>query len=110
MDERLAQLKRLTNQEQQLVDYYDQLAESYDHSRFDNSYGRYIDAQERRLLKHWLDQVQGGKILDLACGSGRLLHLATHGLDASPAMVRIAKQKHPGKDVRCGFASEAAEF
>lgn len=110
MDERLAQINRLTNRERQLVDYYDQLAESYDHSRFGNSYGRYVDAQERRLLKHWLYQVQGGKILDLACGSGRLLDLATHGLDASPAMVRIAKQKHPGKDVRCGIAKVAAGF
>lgn len=110
MDERLAQINSLTNREQQLVDYYNQLAESYDHSRFGNSYGRYVDAQERRLLKRWLDQVRGGKILDLACGSGRLLHLATHGLDASLAMVRLAKQKHPGKDVRCGFAKEVAAF
>lgn len=110
VDERLAQINRLTNRERQLVDYYDQLAESYDRSRFGNSYGRYVDAQERRLLKSWLYQVQGGRILDLACGGGRLLHLATHGLDASPAMVRIAKQKHPGKDVRCGLAKEVAEF
>lgn len=110
MDERLAQAKRLTGREQRLVEYYDQLADSYECSRFGNSYGRYVDAQERRLLKRWLAQIRGGMILDLACGSGRLLDLASHGLDASEAMVRIAKRKHPEKDVRCGLAKDVAEF
>ena len=110
MDDRIAQTERLTNRERQLVDYYDQLADSYDSNRFGNSYGRYVDAQERRLLKRWLNQVRGGKILDLACGSGRLLDLASCGLDASPAMVHIARRKHPEKEVRCGLAKDVAEF
>lgn len=93
-----------------IVDYYDRLAGHYDTDRFGNSYGRYLDAQERRLLGRWLAPVQGQKILDLACGTGRLLEFATHGLDASENMVRLARQKHPQKDIRCGLASNLSDF
>jgi len=55
-----------------LVDYYNQLAGRYDDERFANSYGAYIHAQERRLLQCWLAPITHGKILDLACGTGRL--------------------------------------
>ena len=94
----------------QLVQYYDQLANRYDEERFGNSYGHYLDAQERRLLGNWLAPFRGGAILDLACGTGRLLDFATHGLDASPAMVRLAQAKHPEKTIRCARAAEAGEF
>ena len=90
MDDRIAQTERLTNRERQLVDYYDRLADNYDSNRFGNSYGRYVDAQERRLFADWLDQVRGGTILDLACGSGRLLDLASCGPDASLATRALA--------------------
>jgi 2-polyprenyl-3-methyl-5-hydroxy-6-metoxy-1,4-benzoquinol methylase len=93
-----------------VVQYYDELAERYDRDRFSNSYGAYIDAQERRILRQWLAPVSQGKILDLACGTGRLLDLATHGLDASEAMVRIAKSKHPGKPIHCGPAIDLARL
>ena len=94
----------------ELVQYYDQLASRYDGERFGNSYGDYLDAQERRLLGHWLAPFRGGEILDLACGTGRLLDLATQGLDASSAMVRLAQAKHPQKPIRCARASEVGEF
>lgn len=85
-----------------VVQYYDRLAERYDHERFGNSYGAYVDAQERRILERWLAPVGNGKILDLGCGTGRLLDLATHGLDASEAMVKQARSKHPDKPIHCG--------
>ena len=93
-----------------MVQYYDELAERYDRDRFDNAYGAYVDAQERRILWRWLAPVSQGMVLDLACGTGRLLDLATHGLDASEAMVRIARPKHPGKPVHCGPAIELAQL
>jgi hypothetical protein len=50
----------------ELVQYYDQLASHYDEERFGNSYGDYLDAQERCLLGNWLAPFRGGAILDLA--------------------------------------------
>lgn len=101
-----ANARQSTSGQSQVVDYYDQLAERYDQERFENSYGSYVDAQERRALRHWLPPTTHANILDLACGTGRLLDMATHGLDASDAMVRIARQKHPSKQVHCGPACE----
>ena len=63
--------------------YYDGIAARYDESRFGNSYGRYLDAQERPLLRRWLPAVPGARVLDLACGTGRLLEFASLGVDAS---------------------------
>lgn len=93
-----------------MVEYYDRLAGCYDQERFGNSYGRYLDAQERRLLRRWLAPYRGGAILDLACGTGRLMDLATHGLDASPAMVRLAQAKHPDKPTLCTRAVEVGKL
>ena len=95
---------------QQVIRHYDGIAEHYEADRFDNSYGRYVDAQEQRVLRRWLAPVRNGLILDLACGTGRLLHLATHGLDASQEMVRLARQKHSAKDIRCGRATNLEEL
>jgi SAM-dependent methyltransferase len=93
-----------------VIQYYDRLAGQYDEDRFGNSYGRYLDAQERRLLRRWLQPYRDGAILDLACGTGRLLDFATHGLDASRAMVRLAQAKHPRKPIRCARAGELGQF
>ena len=90
--------------------YYQRLAPDYDAARFNNSYGQYLDLQERRWLTRWLQPYQGGAILDLACGTGRLLNLATHGLDLSDAMVREARRKYPDKLLHCSPAQEMAQL
>jgi ubiquinone/menaquinone biosynthesis C-methylase UbiE len=77
--------------------YYESIAAEYDSSRFNNSYGRYLDDWERRILCHWLPNSQERLILDLACGTGRFLELATTGLDASLNMLEIAGQKYPDR-------------
>ncbi len=79
-----------------IVEYYNELASTYDENRFDNAYGKFIDAQERILLNQLLND-NGDLILDLACGSGRLLDFATVGTDASEKMLEIAKKKHKNK-------------
>lgn len=85
-------------EEKTLRDYYDRIADDYDGSRFGNSYGRYIAAQERRILERWLPAAGGGaRVLDLACGTGRFLDLATTGLDASGRMLRVAARSSRGK-------------
>ncbi len=89
----------------EIVNYYDQLAKSYDDDRFNNSYGKFIDQQERCFL----DKILTNKteiILDLACGSGRLLNYATLGTDASPNMIEIAQQKFKNKQLSISDAEK----
>ncbi len=77
--------------------YYDNLAAEYDKDRFDNSYGQYIHTQEIEILNSFFINRKDERVLDLACGTGRLTHYATDGLDVSPNMIAEAKQKHPNK-------------
>lgn len=81
-----------------IVNYYDKLASDYDRDRFANSYGRFIDAQERKILSRILTD-RNEVVLDLACGSGRLLNFATIGVDASKEMIGVAKSKFPEKEL-----------
>ncbi len=80
----------------EIVDYYNKLAKNYDKSRFENTYGEFIDRQERKLLNNLLKNKQE-IILDLACGSGRLSNYANFGVDASKEMIQIAQQKFADK-------------
>lgn len=82
---------------EKIIEYYNQLASEYDENRFGNSYGQFIDFQERRILNK-IFKKQSGKILDLACGSGRLTNFATTGADASEEMLKIARKKFPEKE------------
>ncbi len=85
--------------------YYEQIAAQYDQSRFGNSYGRFLHAQERPALQHFLRGCLPEQILDLACGTGRMLDLAGTGLDISPNMIAEARKKYPGKHLSTGDAT-----
>ena len=89
----------------QIVDYYNQLAPEYDRDRFSNTYGRFIDHQERKILDQLLAS-GSGLVLDLACGTGRLTHYAQFGVDASANMLAIAATKHPDKQLICASGSD----
>ena len=80
----------------QVIEYYNKIAASYDDDRFNNSYGKFIDTQERKILDQLLPDRELS-ILDLACGSGRLLGYAKIGNDASTEMLEVAKQKFSDK-------------
>jgi SAM-dependent methyltransferase len=73
--------------------YYDTLAATYDRERFGNSYGRYVDAMERSVLDEWLRGTDPAEVVDIACGTGRLLDYAKTGVDLSRAMLRKAEMK-----------------
>jgi len=88
--------EELLGEAREVVAYYDALAPTYDESRFGHTYGTCLDAIERSLLKEWL---VGPRILDLGCGTGRFLDLATEGVDLSPEMVRHARQRWPNKRI-----------
>lgn len=80
-----------------VIKYYDELAESYDENRFENSYGRYIDLLERNILNEWLGSEDKNHVIDLGCGTGRLLEYAMTGVDGSRKMLQIAAKKFPDR-------------
>lgn len=88
--------------------YYDQIATEYDKDRFANSYGSFIDVQERTILKQYLEGVEN--IVDIACGTGRFMEFCATGLDISEAMLAVAAisgTAGPGilvlEDNRCAY-------
>ncbi len=84
--------------------YYNNIAINYDDDRFGNSYGKFIDFQERKLLTHLLKYSDINSTLDLGCGTGRFLDYANFGIDASEEMVKVAKLKYPEKNIDVGTA------
>lgn len=83
--------------DEEIQDYYEALAPTYDEQRFGNSYGSYLHEQERAVLAAWLGEPEGRKVLSLGCGTGRLMGYATDGVDFSPTMIAVAKARQPSK-------------
>lgn len=77
----------------EIIAYYDRLAPHYDTARFAGSYGRFIDARERAILRAWLPA--NVTTLELGCGTGRLSSFASIATDASVASLAIAHAQHP---------------
>ena len=90
-----------------IKDYYDNLANEYDDDRFGNSYGKYLDVQEKLILQKWLGNTEAQNVLDLGCGTGRFLEFANTGLDISPKMLAIAQQKFPSKKLVLSTATQS---
>lgn len=82
--------------------YYDNLSKDYDQDRFDNSYGRFIDQQERAILDAHLSGIPSEQVIDIACGTGRFMNYCGVGKDISGEMIKVAKEKHPSKSFRVG--------
>ncbi|PKW00218.1 methyltransferase family protein [Amycolatopsis echigonensis] len=63
-------------------------------------------------LHHALGVAVGDRLLDLACGAGLALELASlrgaqvAGIDASPRLVAVARDRNPDGDVRVGDMNE----
>ena len=84
--------------------YYNKIANEYDKSRFENSYGSFIDRQERYFLHSHLKKT--GTILSLGCGTGRFMEYATCGTDFSDEMIQIAKKNYPTKEFILASAND----
>lgn len=91
-------------QQEIIKEYYNNLAVEYDSDRFDNTYGQYIDRQEKKIIRNLLKTNSKDKTLDLACGTGRFLEFAKYGVDISPQMLREARKKHPDCELFEGSA------
>ena len=87
----------------EIVNYYDELAKRYDENRFSNSYGKYINQQENRILKSYLNKNETELNLDVACGTGRFLDYSDYGVDISHEMVKVAQEKFPQKKISVWF-------
>ena len=70
----------------EVKDYYNKIANDYDDSRFNNTYGRYIDSQERALISTVLKSQK--LVLNLGCGTGRFMEYCSHGSDFSEEMLQ----------------------
>jgi SAM-dependent methyltransferase len=93
---------------QPVREYYEALAGTYDEDRFGNSYGRYVDGLERAILRGWLRLYEPEAVVDLGCGTGRLLEFATTGVDSAAAMLAEAAKKHPRRRlIRADITSTA---
>lgn len=83
--------------------YYNNIAPIYDTDRFKNSYGKFIDKQERRYLEKHLKS--NGKTLNLGCGTGRFMEYSDVGIDFSLEMLKVAEKKYPDLLFHCADAA-----
>ena len=66
------------------------------------------NCREYVALHHRLGVDAGDRLLDVACGSGLALELArmrgatVSGIDASPRLIAVARDRNPGSDLRVG--------
>lgn len=91
----------------EIENYYSKLAPNYDQNRFGNTYGEFINKQEKRILKRLLGSKHDeNHSLDVACGTGRFLEFSNNGIDISPEMINQAKIKFPDKNLFCNSAHE----
>lgn len=66
------------------------------------------NCREYVAVHHRLDVAEGDRLLDIACGSGLAIELARvrgavcSGIDASPRLVAVARDRSPDSDIRVG--------
>ena len=87
----------------EIIEFFDSVAQGWDE----------IQVRDEKVIDLILSKgavTEGASVLDVACGTGVLFPdyisrgaVAT-GIDISPRMVNIAREKHPEIDVICGDA------
>ena len=76
----------------------DEVAEEYDDKRFSRG-GRLVDDRERRAVVDALSPIEGKRVLEIACGTGRFTVMLAErgadivGLDISAEMLQQGRQK-----------------
>ncbi len=79
-------------------DYFDSIAANWDSCQ----------PEKNKIIRSLIDEIgieKGDEVLDLACGTGTITELlhelsgqAVYGLDLSPKMIELAKEKYKGHD------------
>ncbi len=93
---------------EEIKEYYDNLAEEYDHDRFGNSYGAFLDQQEKLIVKKHFSKADIQDNLDMACGTGRFLEFAHYAIDISAEMINVARAKFPAKKLSVEDATQTS--
>ncbi len=89
------------------VDHFDHWSHTYEDCRLQ----RYFDRLHQTMLSFVADE-KPGRVLDVGCGTGRLLRAATArwpgaeavGVDPAPGMVEVARRLTPAANVVLGVA------
>ncbi len=74
----------------------------------------WLDPAEPAAVAAAAPLLRGGRVLDIGVGAGRTTPLLRRlgadyvGVDYSPEMVALARQRHPGVDLRCSDARDLA--
>ena len=92
-----------------LAKYYSgEKAREYDHQRSKDIRDRDILDRETEIVEKFLSHSKEGKILDIACGTGRIFPFyrkrEIFGVDISKDMLKIAKKKNPESHLKIGDA------
>jgi len=98
--------------------YMGHKALTYDENRFTTPAGIRVHQIEHRNLQYALRQIDpAGRVLEVGCGTGRLLMEAraqgyqVEGLDASPDMIELVKRKNDDKYAHLQlYVAEAAQL
>ncbi len=93
-----------------------EVAENYDRGRFDSLKGRLYRWHEERSIEHALSGLRSGsRVLDAACGTGRITALLQRngfratGCDVSPAMIAVARRRLASLGWAVQFAESRVE-
>ena len=84
------------------------VAQEYEDKRFTGG-GRLIDAREREAVRQALAPVEGKRVLEIACGTGRFTVMLANagadvvGIDISGPMLRQGQAKAVGTDALAAF-------
>jgi ubiquinone/menaquinone biosynthesis C-methylase UbiE len=91
------------------------MAESFDAKRFGGPIGQILLSDQEQVLKNFLGDVSGRRILDLGTGTGRAAIVLARGgavvtgVDASSAMLRVARARANDAEVAIDFAEGDAQ-
>jgi len=95
---------------------FDRWAQTYDSSRLQGAFFDRVHGALLRALRPVLRDIDAPRILDVGCGTGRLLsrlreempQAALTGMDVTPAMIEVERGKNELDGVRLEVASAAS--